>query len=704
MDILQGKAQNQSLSKDQTEQGLEMQKRLPNPIKNEVDKVKGDNNVENEDIRIPLDKVKTIPSYLARTESEHTSLMMTKNSLEEETEEDSSSSNSNQIFHSFTSEEKRVILASSLGTLFEWYDFYLIAVLATPIKVNFYSDLSESSAYLFTLLTFAAGFVARPIGAFFFGCFGDLMGRKAVFLTSIIIMGLSTLAVGFIPNFDKIGILAPQLLVTCRLLQGFALGGEYGGAAIYVAEHAPSHLRGFYTSFIQTTASIGLLLSLAVIAITQKVILQGDGAKFLNYGWRYPFYFSGILVLVSVYIRLKMEESPAFLKMKTNNIVSKNPLREACCHGRHFRNILLVLFALVAGQACVWYTAQFYTLFFMRQQLEMEADVVSLTMGIAIVLAAPLYIFFGFLSDKIGRKKVIYSGMALSLLFFFPNTPFNFLEQLTKYGNPELYNAMETNPVYLYIPKSATCDFTLEIAEKADEIYYTSCDIAKAALANNKIPYKTIVDSSYDVVTIKFDDQTTEGNEPVFIESYDVDPEDESLTDEDILNRYNFFEFAVTYEAKQAGYLGISDTNTINKKMIVLFLWLGLIFGTMTYAPLAATIVELFPTSIRYTALSVPYHLANGCIGGFLPAFSFGIVKETGNIYEGTYYTVGFAAFAIFLGMLFLPETYKTDIFQSENERIEQQQKEKKIDNEKLEHKIAGMVEEEKTIEIDAQI
>jgi len=550
-----------------------------------------------------------------------------------------------------TSAEKKVILASSLGTVFEWYDFYLAGSLAGAIAANFFAGVNPTAGFIFTLLSFAAGFAVRPFGALIFGRLGDLVGRKYTFLVTMTIMGLATFLVGCIPGYANWGITAPVIFIALRLLQGLALGGEYGGAATYVAEHAPHGRRGYYTSFIQTTATVGLALSLVVILIVQSSVSAAD---FNSWYWRVPFLVSIILLAISIWIRLQLVESPAFQAMKEEGTLSKAPLTEAFGEWKNAKVALLALLGSTAGQAVVWYGGQFYALFFLTRTLGIPSYNATILIAIALVFATPCFVIFGWLSDKIGRKPVILGGCLLAAITYFP-----IFQAIAHYGNPDLTAAAEKSPVVV-ISNKADCSFQFNPTSTAD--FTTPCDIAKAALVNKGIPYKN-EEGQGGAASVKIGGQT--------IASYDASPlvakKNGQPFDQAALDKATqakaAFDKAVADTLKADGYPASADASKINYPMVTLLLFILVVYVTMVYGPIAAQLVELFPTRIRYTGMSLPYHIGNGWFGGFLPPTVFAIVAATGDIYSGLWYPIVIALITFVIGLLFLPETKDRDIF-----------------------------------------
>ena len=530
-----------------------------------------------------------------------------------------------------TREERRVVFASSLGTVFEWYDFYLYGSLAAIISVQFFSGVNPTAAFIFALLAFAAGFAVRPFGAIVFGRLGDLVGRKYTFLVTILIMGLATFIVGLLPNYETIGFAAPAILILLRLAQGLAIGGEYGGAAIYVAEHAPHGKRGAYTSWIQTTATLGLFMSLLVILACRYSMSQED---FESWGWRIPFLLSIFLLGISVWIRLKLNESPLFQKMKEEGTLSKSPLKESFGEWGNLKIVLIALIGLTAGQAVVWYTGQFYALFFMTQVLKVDAQIANMLIGLGLLLGVPFFVVFGMLSDRIGRKPIILAGCLLAALTYFP-----LFAGLTHFANPALEAAQQRSPVTV-VADASSCSFQFNPVGTAS--FTTPCDVAKSALAQRGVSYDNRALAEGEEARI-------EVGETVIL-SFDAS------TDADGASRAAF-NAELTSALADAGYPASANPDEINYPMVVLILFILVLYATMVYGPIAAMLVELFPTRIRYTSMSLPYHLGNGWFGGFLPTVSFAIVAATGNLYSGLWYPIAIAAMTFVVGMIFVPET-----------------------------------------------
>ena len=531
-----------------------------------------------------------------------------------------------QSARGMTAEEKKVIFASSLGTVFEWYDFYIYGTLAAILAKQFFSGVAPTAAFIFTLLAFAAGFAVRPFGALVFGRIGDLVGRKYTFLVTIAFMGLGTFCIGLLPSYASAGIIAPIILIVLRLIQGLALGGEYGGAAIYVAEHAPPGKRGFYTSWIQTTATLGLFMALLLVLGIRTYM--GEDA-FTSWGWRIPFLLSIILLFISLWIRLQLNESPMFLKMKEEGRGSKAPLTEAFATWSNAKIAILALLGATAGEAVVWYGGQFYALFFLTQTLKVAATTSAIMIAIALALGTPFFIVFGWLSDKIGRKPIIMAGFLLAAVTYFP-----IFKGITHFANPALEAALAQAPVAVSADP-AECSFQFNPVGTAK--FTTSCDIAKAALVKRSVNYTNEDAAPGTPASVKIGDQVIATSTPDF---------DKVIGDAIVKH----------------GYPAKADPEQINHVMTVVLLWILVIYVTLVYAPIAAWLVELFPTRIRYSGVSLPYHIGNGWFGGFLPATVFAIVAATGNIYSGLWYPIVVAAVCLVIGLLFLPETKDRDI------------------------------------------
>jgi MFS family permease len=538
-----------------------------------------------------------------------------------------------------TREERRVIFASSLGTVFEWYDFYLYGSLAAIISRQFFSGVDPTTGFIFALLAFAAGFAVRPFGAVVFGRLGDLIGRKYTFLLTIMIMGLSTALVGFLPGYASIGVTAPVLLISARLLQGLALGGEYGGAATYVAEHAPPGRRGNFTSWIQTTATLGLFLSLIVILVARS----GLGTeRFESWGWRIPFLLSVLLLAISVYIRLQLQESPVFRRMKEQGKGSRAPLTESFLRWKNLKIVLLVLFGGVAGQAVVWYTGQFYALFFLQQTLKVDPQWANYFIAASLLLGTPFFVVFGSLSDRIGRRNIIMAGCILAALTYFP-----IFKGLTRFANPALEMAQEKNPVTV-VADPSNCSVQFDPIGRA--AFVSSCDLAKSFLAKRGVPYRNEEAPAGTVASIRIG-QTVIGS-----------LEGKGLPTAQLKAGIASFEKQAGEAVNAAGYPAKADKAAINKTMVVLLLTILVVYVTMVYGPIAAWLVELFPARIRYTSMSLPYHIGNGWFGGFLPTISFAMVAASGDIYRGLWYPIVVAVMTAIIGLLFMPETKDREI------------------------------------------
>ncbi|AJQ49772.1 MULTISPECIES: MFS transporter [Pseudomonas] len=518
-------------------------------------------------------------------------------------------------------EERKIIFASSLGTVFEWYDFFLYGALAAVISKQFFAGVNDTTAFIFALMAFAAGFLVRPFGALVFGRLGDMIGRKYTFLVTIVLMGLSTFAVGLLPTYASIGIAAPIILVILRMLQGLALGGEYGGAATYVAEHAPHGKRGFYTGFIQSTATLGLLLSLLVVLGSRYI----SGDQFETWGWRLPFLLSIVLLAISTWIRMSMHESPAFVKMKAQGKVSKSPIRESFTSWPNLKVVLTALFSINAGQAVTFYTAQFYVLFFMTQMLKMDPAQANTLLIISVVIGAPFFVFFGWLSDRVGRKPILMLGLLLATVLYFP-----LFKALSHYANPQIDAASRQAPIVVTADPQS-CTFQFDPVGKAR--FDSPCDKVKTFLVKQGLPYSSVNVAGSDVV-VNIGEKTING--------YD--------------------EAAMRTAVEQAGYPAKADPGQVNQVMVVVLIVAMILIATMTYGPLAAVMVELFPTRIRYTSMSLPYHIGNGWFGGFLPTVSFALVVYTGDIFYGLWYPVLVTGISLVVGIFCLKETKDVDL------------------------------------------
>jgi hypothetical protein len=537
---------------------------------------------------------------------------------------------------------RRVILASSLGTVFEWYDFFLYGALSIVISKQFFSGVNETTGFIFALLAFAAGFFVRPFGALVFGRLGDLVGRKRTFLITIVLMGVSTALVGLLPNYATIGVAAPIILIMLRMLQGLALGGEYGGAATYVAEHAPDGRRGLYTSWIQTTATMGLFLSLLVILLCRW--LTGD--DFEVWGWRIPFLLSVVLLAISVYIRLQLEESPAFEQIRAEGKLAKKPLTEAFADRGNLKIVLLALFGATAGQAVVWYAGQFYALFFLERTLQLEAASANLIIVAALLIGTPFFVVFGALSDRIGRKTLVMAGCLLAALTYFPT-----FKAITHYANPALERAVATAPVVV-VADPARCSLQFDPVGKA--AFRESCDVAKTALAKAGVPYRNEAAPAGATAAVRIGTGATAVTVPSF--------EGGALDAATFKAASGDFGKQLRGALDGAGYPPKADMAQVDYPVVIaLCAWL-VILVTLVYGPIAAWLVELFPTRIRYTSMSLPYHLGNGWFGGFLPVTSFAIVAATGDIYAGLWYPIIVALMTLVIGGLFLRETHRSPL------------------------------------------
>ena len=543
-----------------------------------------------------------------------------------------------------TSDERFVILASSLGTVFEWYDFYLYGSLASIIGAQFFSAYPPATRDIFALLAFAAGFLVRPFGAIVFGRVGDIVGRKYTFLVTIIIMGLSTFIVGLLPNAATIGFAAPVILIALRLAQGLALGGEYGGAATYVAEHAPNGKRGYYTSFIQTTATLGLFLSLLVILFTRtwtgEAAFAGIPGEYWG-GWRVPFLVSVVLLGISVWIRLRLNESPVFQKMKDEGKGSKAPLTEAFANWSNAKWVILALVGATMGQGVVWYTGQFYALFFLQSILKVDGYTANLLIAWSLLFGTGFFIVFGALSDKIGRKPIILAGCLIAALTFFP-----IFRMISANANPTLEKAIEATKVEVMADPAGCGDLFNPVGTR---VFSAACDTARDFLAKSSVKYSTVYGAAGSGVKI-----TVNGKEIPYADAKTSNPQ-------------------VLAAVQAAGYPKVGDAGIVKMSSpfdifrpqvaaIIGLLFILVIFVTMVYGPIAAMLVELFPTKIRYTSMSLPYHIGNGWFGGLLPATAFAIVASTGDIYAGLWYPIVFASITAVVGFFFLPETKDVDI------------------------------------------
>ncbi len=522
---------------------------------------------------------------------------------------------------------KKIIFASSLGTAFEWYDFYLYGTLASILGRHFLSGYNPTADFIVTLMMFAAGFVVRPFGALFFGRLGDMVGRKHTFLVTILIMGLSTFIIGLLPTYESIGVAAPIILIALRMLQGLALGGEYGGAATYVAEHAPAGQLGRYTGWVQVTASLGLFLSLMVTAAIRGLIGEDS---FAAWGWRIPFLASMLLLGFSIWLRMQLDESPVFVQLKADGMVTAKPLRDSFARWSNLRKVLAMMFGLCAGQGVIWYTSHFYALFFLTQSLKLPAQQAQFLMILALVLAMPAFIFFASLSDRIGRRPIMIAGCILSALMFIP-----LFQGLSYSVNPALQLAQERAPVVV-LADPARCSFQFNLLNTSAR-NVLSCDIAKAFLSQSGVAYRNEIALAGMVAQIQI------GNEVV--EAYEGGQSD---------SRQNsvLFQRDVTAALKRAGYPQLANEAQVNRPMVVFLLWVLLVLAAMVYGPMVALLVDIFPTRIRYTSMSLPYHIGNGWFGGVLPTLAFAMVAAKGDVYYGLWYPIGVAFFAALVGLL----------------------------------------------------
>ncbi len=529
--------------------------------------------------------------------------------------------------------DRMIVGAASAGTVFEWYDFYLYGSLTAFISLHFFSGVNETTGFILALMAFAAGFAVRPFGAIVFGRLGDLWGRKNTFLVTMLLMGLSTFAVGLLPDYSQIGVAAPIILVGLRLVQGLAMGGEYGGAAIYVAEHAPEGKRGLYTSWIQTTATLGLFLSLVVIILVRTQV--GEDA-FKAWGWRIPFLVSAVLLALSMWIRLKLNESPVFQKMVDEGRTSKRPLTEAFADRANLKLVVLALVGLTAGQAVVWYTGQFYALFFLEKTLKVDGLTTNALVATALLIGTPFFVVFGWLSDKIGRKPIILAGCLLAVLTFFP-----IFKALTTAANPALAAATASAPVTV-IADPADCALQFDPIGKS--AFASSCDIAKSALASAGVSYRNEAAPAGTLARVRIGQA----------EIASVDGRNQSR--EDLAEARAAWTKTLGATLSEAGYPAKADPAQINKPLVVGLLTLLVLYVTMVYGSIAAALVEMFPARIRYTSMSLPYHIGNGWFGGFLPATAFAMVAASGDIYRGLWYPIIIAAVTLVVGGLFIRE------------------------------------------------
>lgn len=556
-----------------------------------------------------------------------------------------------QAEHTVDRDDRLVILASSVGTVIEWYDFYLYGSLAAIITAQFFSGVNETTGYIFALMAFAAGFAVRPFGAIVFGRLGDLWGRKNTFLVTMVLMGLSTFVVGLLPSYAAIGVAAPVILILMRLIQGLALGGEYGGAATYVAEHAPPGKRGFYTSFIQITATAGLMLSLLVIL---GVRLSLGEEAFAEWGWRIPFLVSILLLGVSLWIRLKLAESPAFQRMKAEGRGSSTPLKDSFGKWPNLKLVLIALFGLAAGQAVVWYTGQFYALFFLERVLKVDAALANTLVAIALLLATPFFVFWGWLSDKVGRKPIILAGCLIAAVAYQP-----LFHMLTSAANPRLAEATASAPVTVHADP-ADCSFQFDPVGRTT--FSNSCDLAKTYLARAGVTYDTVALPAGSVAEVHIGDQIITSFHSLLAQEQSFTIASGTMTQTEFAERKAAFDAELGAALAAAGYPASADSALVNKPLVVAILFVLVMFVTMVYGPIAAALVEMFPTNVRYTSMSLPYHIGNGWFGGFLPTTAFAIVAATGNIYSGLWYPIAVALLTFIIGLLLVKDRKDADI------------------------------------------
>jgi MFS family permease len=569
--------------------------------------------------------------------------------------------------HAPTHSEKLVITASSLGTVFEWYDFYLYGLLTAIIAAQFLTGLNPTTSYIMALLVFAAGFIVRPFGALVFGWIGDTFGRRYTFIITLTVMGLSTFLVGCLPTYKSVGVAAPAMLVALRMIQGLALGGEYGGAASYVAEHAPNDKRGLYTSWIQITATAGLAMALFIVILVRSPSVGVGEAAFKEWGWRIPYLLSGVFLIFGLWLRLKLHESPVFQKMKDEGTGSKAPLTEAFGQWRNLKVVITAFFGAIAGQAVVWYTGQLYTMFFLEKMLKVDGLTANTLITISLLMATPFFLVFGRLSDKIGRKPIILTGCALAAATLFPT-----FHALTEAANPALAAAQVNAPVTVNAdPAECSSQFDPVGGKTFDT---TSCDIIKAMLAKAGVNYRNAPAAPGTLASITIGHETFTAPDPRQVTG---------AARKDAIAAFSAIVVgkpavaakaaegdkpaveakpAVVGALEKVGYPTKADPARINTPLVILLLWYLVLLVTMVYGPIAAMLVELFPSRIRYSSMSLPYHIGNGWLGGLLPAIGFAMVAANGNIYYGLWYPVIVAAFTAVVGLVILPETYKNNI------------------------------------------
>lgn len=564
--------------------------------------------------------------------------------------------------HQVTHSEKLIITASSLGTVFEWYDFYLYGLLTAIIAAKFLTGLNPTTSFIMALLVFAAGFIVRPFGALVFGKIGDTFGRRYTFIITLLVMGLSTFLVGCLPTYESVGVAAPIMLVVLRMFQGLALGGEYGGAATYVAEHAPNNKRGFYTSWIQITATAGLAMALLIVITVRSPVTGVGEDAFKDWGWRIPYLISGLFLAVGLWLRLKLHESPVFQKMKTEGTASKAPLTEAFGQWKNLKIVLIAFFGAIAGQAVVWYTGQLYAMFFLEKMLKVDGLTANSLIIIALLLGTPFFLVFGALSDKVGRKPIILAGCALAAATLFPA-----FHALTNAANPALAKALATAPVTVSAdPAECSSQFDPVGANKFDT---TSCDIVKNAMAKAGINYENVAAPAGTIASVTVGGTTVVAPDPATVSGDDKKKAIAAFTARVIGapavkakpaeggKPAVEAKDAVVGELAKVGYPTKADPAQINKPVVIAILWYLVLLVTMVYGPIAAMLVELFPSRIRYSSMSLPYHIGNGWLGGLLPAIGFAMVAANGNIYHGFWYPVVVAAATFVIGLLVLPET-----------------------------------------------
>jgi MFS family permease len=574
--------------------------------------------------------------------------------------------------HQATHSEKLIITASSLGTVFEWYDFYLYGLLTAIIAAQFLTGLNPTTSFIMALLVFAAGFIVRPFGALVFGRIGDLVGRRYTFIITLLVMGLSTFLVGCLPTYKTVGVAAPIMLVVLRMFQGLALGGEYGGAATYVAEHAPDDKRGLYTSWIQITATAGLAMALLIVILVRSPVTGVGEDAFKAWGWRIPYLISGGFLVVGLWLRLKLHESPVFQKMKAEGTSSKAPLTEAFGQWANLKVVLIAFFGAIAGQAVIWYTGQLYAMYFLEKMLKVDGITANTLIITALLLAAPFFLFFGWLSDKIGRKPIILGGCLLASVSLFP-----VFHALTEAANPALARAQATAPVTVSAnPGECSSQFDPVGTNKFDS---TSCDIVKNALAKAGINYRNVAAPAGSLASITVGSETFVAPDPAKVSGDDrkkaiaaftarvvgapaVPAKPAEAGPGNTARPATPAKPAVAGELAKVGYPAKADPAQINRPLVVALLFYLVLLVTMVYGPIAAMLVELFPSRIRYTSMSLPYHIGNGWLGGLLPAIGFAMVAANGNIYHGFWYPVVVAAATFVIGLFVLPETARRKI------------------------------------------